>query len=135
LENVELPMMYNGFSGKLRHNRAAEVLSLVGLEKRFDHKPNQLSGGQQQRVAIARALVNQPSLLLADEPTGNLDSATSAEIMTLFQRLNAERGITIVLVTHEPDIATFARRRIVFRDGIIVSDDTENPHRLEAWKG
>jgi len=123
LENVELPMMYNGFAGKQRHDRAAEVLSLVGLEQRFDHKPNQLSGGQQQRVAIARALVNQPSLLLADEPTGNLDSATSAEIMTLFQRLNAEQNITIVLVTHEPDIATFARRRIVFRDGVIVSDD------------
>jgi putative ABC transport system ATP-binding protein len=123
LENVELPMMYNGFPGKQRHQRAAEVLSLVGLEKRFDHKPNQLSGGQQQRVAIARALVNQPSLLLADEPTGNLDSATSAEIMTLFQKLNAEQGITIVLVTHEADIATYARRRIVFRDGIIVSDD------------
>ena len=129
LENVELPMMYNGFSGKRRHERAAEVLSLVGLEQRLDHKPNQLSGGQQQRVAIARALVNQPSLLLADEPTGNLDSATSAEIMTLFQRLNAEQGITIVLVTHEPDIATFARRRIVFRDGIIVSDDKESAHR------
>jgi putative ABC transport system ATP-binding protein len=123
LENVELPMMYNGFPGKQRHDRAAEVLSLVGLEQRFDHKPNQLSGGQQQRVAIARALVNQPSLLLADEPTGNLDSTTSAEIMGLFQKLNAERGITIVLVTHEPDIAAFARRRIVFRDGIIVSDD------------
>jgi putative ABC transport system ATP-binding protein len=129
LENVELPMMYNGFPSKQRHNRAAEVLSLVGLENRFDHKPNQLSGGQQQRVAIARALVNQPSLLLADEPTGNLDSATSAEIMALFQTLNAEQGITIVLVTHEADIATFARRRIVFRDGIIVSDDKEIPHK------
>lgn len=126
LENVELPMMYNGFSGKRRHHRAAEVLSLVGLEKRFDHKPNQLSGGQQQRVAIARALVNQPSLLLADEPTGNLDSVTSAEIMTLFQKLNQEQGITVVLVTHEPDIATYARRRIVFRDGVIVSDDKES---------
>jgi putative ABC transport system ATP-binding protein len=130
LENVELPMMYNGFPGKQRHDRAAEVLSLVGLEQRFDHKPNQLSGGQQQRVAIARALVNEPSLLLADEPTGNLDSVTSVEIMTLFQRLNAEQGITIVLVTHEPDIAAFARRRIVFRDGIIVSDDKEQAHKL-----
>jgi putative ABC transport system ATP-binding protein len=130
LENVELPMMYNGFPGKQRHDRAAEVLSLVGLEQRFDHKPNQLSGGQQQRVAIARALVNQPSLLLADEPTGNLDSATSAEIMTLFQRLNAERKITIVLVTHEADIAAFARRRIVFRDGVIVSDDKEQARVL-----
>ena len=132
LENVELPMMYNGFPGKQRHQRAAEVLSLVGLEKRFDHKPNQLSGGQQQRVAIARALVNQPSLLLADEPTGNLDSATSAEIMTLFQKLNEEQGITIVLVTHEADIATYARRRVVFRDGIIVSDDREQAHAAQS---
>jgi putative ABC transport system ATP-binding protein len=128
LENVELPMMYNGASAPERRRRALEVLSLVGLEKRLDHKPNQLSGGQQQRVAIARALVNQPSLVLADEPTGNLDSATSAEIMTLFQRLNADRKITIVLVTHEPDIAAYARRRVVFRDGVIVSD--EKPGKL-----
>jgi putative ABC transport system ATP-binding protein len=121
LENVELPMMYNGFA-KERRERASEVLSLVGLGDRLDHMPNQLSGGQQQRVAIARALVNRPSLILADEPTGNLDSATSAEIMALFQRLNAERGITIVLVTHEADIANYAQRRILFRDGIIVAD-------------
>jgi putative ABC transport system ATP-binding protein len=125
LENVELPMMYNGFHWKERHQRAMEVLSLVGLEQRLDHKPNQLSGGQQQRVAIARALVNQPSLILADEPTGNLDSATSAEIMTLFQKLNVERRITIVLVTHESDIAEFAQRRVVFRDGVIVADDQQ----------
>jgi putative ABC transport system ATP-binding protein len=123
LENVELPMMYNGFAGKQRHDRAIEVLSLVGLEKRLDHRPNQLSGGQQQRVAIARALVNQPSLILADEPTGNLDSATSAEIMTLFQKLNAERRITIILVTHEADIANYAARHVLFRDGMIVADD------------
>lgn len=123
LENVELPMMYNGFAGKERHNRAVEVLSLVGLEQRLDHKPNQLSGGQQQRVAIARALVNKPSLVLADEPTGNLDSATSHDIMTLFQRLNLEQKITIVLVTHERDIAAYAQRRVVFRDGEIVSDN------------
>ena len=123
LENVELPMMYNGFAGKERHNRAVEVLSLVGLEQRLDHKPNQLSGGQQQRVAIARALVNKPSLVLADEPTGNLDSATSHDIMTLFQQLNEEQKITIVLVTHEQDIAVYSRRRVVFRDGEIVSDD------------
>lgn len=123
LENVELPMMYNGFAGKERHNRAVEVLSLVGLEQRLDHKPNQLSGGQQQRVAIARALVNKPSLVLADEPTGNLDSATSRDIMTLFQRLNLEQKITIVLVTHEQDIAAYAQRRVVFRDGEIVSDN------------
>lgn len=123
LENVELPMMYNGSAGKQRHHRAIEVLSLVGLGTRLDHKPNQLSGGQQQRVAIARALVNQPSLILADEPTGNLDSATSAEIMTLFQRLNTERKMTIVLVTHEADIAAYAQRRIHFKDGQLMSDD------------
>jgi len=122
LENVELPMMYNGSAGKQRHDRAIEVLCLVGLETRLDHKPNQLSGGQQQRVAIARALVNQPSLILADEPTGNLDSATSAEIMTLFQRLNSERKMTIVLVTHEADIAAYAKRQIHFKDGQLMSD-------------
>ena len=126
LENVELPMMYNGSAGHQRRNRAVEVLSLVGLEKRFDHMPNQLSGGQQQRVAIARALVNRPSLILADEPTGNLDSTTSAEIMTLFQRLNQEQAITIILVTHEADIAAYARRRVLFRDGMIMSDDRKN---------
>lgn len=122
LENVELPMMYNGLSSRERHARAVEVLSLVGLKERLDHTPNRLSGGQQQRVAIARALVNQPSLILADEPTGNLDSATSKEIMTLLERLNAEQAITIVLVTHEPDIAEHAQRRIMFKDGVVVSD-------------
>ncbi|HXG52222.1 MAG TPA: ABC transporter ATP-binding protein [candidate division Zixibacteria bacterium] len=126
LENVELPMMYNGFAGRERRARAMEVLSLVGLEERTDHTPNQLSGGQQQRVAIARALVNRPSLILADEPTGNLDSATSAEIMTLFQKLNVEQGITIILVTHEADIAGYAQRRVVFRDGVIIADQ-KNP--------
>jgi putative ABC transport system ATP-binding protein len=125
LENVELPMMYNGFAGKRRHERALEVLTLVGLEKRLDHMPNQLSGGQQQRVAIARALVNRPSLILADEPTGNLDSATSAEIMSLFQTLNVEQGITVVLVTHEADIAGYAQRRIHFRDGLITGDEKQ----------
>jgi putative ABC transport system ATP-binding protein len=123
LENVELPMMYNGFSGKDRRARAIEVLSLVGLADRLDHTPNRLSGGQQQRVAIARALVNYPSLILADEPTGNLDSATSSDIMTLFQRLNSERQITIVLVTHEQDIAAYAQRRVLFKDGEVVADD------------
>jgi len=122
LENVELPMMYNGFAGQERHQRAIEVLALVGLDKRVDHTPNQLSGGQQQRVAIARALVNRPPLILADEPTGNLDSATSNEIMALFQQLNTRQGITIILVTHEADIAAYARRQIVFRDGLVISD-------------
>jgi len=122
LENVELPMMYNGFAGQERHQRAIEVLSLVGLDKRLDHTPNQLSGGQQQRVAIARALVNRPPLILADEPTGNLDSATSNEIMALFQQLNTAQGITIILVTHEADIAAYARRQIIFRDGLVIAD-------------
>ena len=122
LENVELPMMYNGFAGQERHQRAIEVLALVGLDKRIDHTPNQLSGGQQQRVAIARALVNRPPLILADEPTGNLDSVTSNEIMALFQQLNTGQGITIILVTHEADIAAYARRQIVFRDGLVISD-------------
>ncbi len=126
LENVELPMMYNGHTGKERHQRAVEVLTLVGLGQRLDHTPNRLSGGQQQRVAIARALVNQPSLILADEPTGNLDSATSGEIMGFFQRLNSDQGITIILVTHEPDIAAHANRRIMFRDGEVVSDHTND---------
>jgi putative ABC transport system ATP-binding protein len=115
-------MMYNGFAGKQRRERALEVLSLVGLDERVDHMPNQLSGGQQQRVAIARALVNQPSLILADEPTGNLDSTTSAEIMALFRRLNSDQHITIVLVTHESDIAAYAERQVHFRDGSVVSD-------------
>jgi putative ABC transport system ATP-binding protein len=132
VENVELPMMYNGFAGKQRRVRALEVLALVGLEQRVDHMPNQLSGGQQQRVAIARALVNHPSLILADEPTGNLDSATSEEIMTLFQHLNAERQITIVLVTHEPDIAAYAERQIIFKDGQVISDQRALARRRAA---
>ena len=123
VENVELPMMYNGLHGAARRQRAVETLSLVGLEQRLDHTPNQLSGGQQQRVAVARALVNRPSLILADEPTGNLDSTTSAEIMELFRDLNAKEGITIVLVTHEHDIAAYAKRQIHFRDGLVTSDE------------
>jgi putative ABC transport system ATP-binding protein len=123
LENVELPMMYGKRrrSAKEMRERAMRSLELVGLAKRFDHKPNQLSGGQQQRVAIARALVNDPALLLADEPTGNLDSRTSIEIMDAFQALN-EKGITIAMVTHEPDIARYTKRNVVMRDGVIVSD-------------
>jgi putative ABC transport system ATP-binding protein len=126
VENVELPMMYNGLSSKARRERALNVLGLVGLAERSHHLPNQLSGGQQQRVAIARALVNRPSLILADEPTGNLDTKTSDEIMELFQNLNEQEGITVVLVTHEPDIAEYAKRRIVFRDGLIISDSGKN---------
>jgi len=121
LENTELPMLYSRVSKVEREKRARETLALVGLGEREDHFPSQLSGGQQQRVAIARALANRPSLLLADEPTGNLDSRTSVEVMEIFQNLNAG-GLTIVLVTHEPDIAQFARREIVFRDGQIKRD-------------
>jgi putative ABC transport system ATP-binding protein len=121
LENVQLPTLYTKIEKRERVQRATEALALVGLADRSRHFPSQLSGGQQQRVAIARALVNHPSILLADEPTGNLDSRTSVEIMELFQRLNDE-GLTIVLVTHEPDIAEFAKRIIVFRDGRIRRD-------------
>jgi len=123
IENVELPMLYGRpIPSKERRLRAATALEAVGLGARMDHHPNQLSGGQQQRVAIARALVNNPSLLLADEPTGNLDSRTSIEVMGIFQRLNTERNITIVLVTHEPDIAEYAARIIGFRDGRVRLD-------------
>jgi putative ABC transport system ATP-binding protein len=122
LENVELPTLYAKVEKEERLKRAKEVLEMVGLGGRLDHFPSQLSGGQQQRVAIARALVNKPAILLADEPTGNLDSRTSVEIMQIFQELN-EQGLTIVLVTHEPDIAQFAKRIVVFRDGKIRHDD------------
>jgi len=124
LENVEMPMLYNHrrVSSAEQKERAQKSLELVGLADRADHKPNQLSGGQQQRVAIARALVNQPSLLLADEPTGNLDSQTSIEIMGVFQKLN-ETGITIVMVTHELDIARYTKRTVILRDGKILTDE------------
>jgi putative ABC transport system ATP-binding protein len=122
LENVELPMLYAGVDGGTRHQRAMDALASVGLVGREQNNPNQLSGGQQQRVAVARALVNNPALILADEPTGNLDSRTSVEVMEIFQRLNRERGITLVLVTHEPDIAEYASRVIVFKDGKIKKD-------------
>ncbi len=122
LENVELPMLYANVDTAERHRRAMDALSAVGLMGREQNHPNQLSGGQQQRVAVARALVNEPALILADEPTGNLDSRTSVEVMEIFQRLNRERGITLVLVTHEPDIAEYAKRVVVFKDGKIKKD-------------
>ena len=117
LENVELPTIYAGIPPDERAPRATEALTMVGLGERMGHFPSQLSGGQQQRVAIARALVNRPSILLADEPTGNLDSRTSVEIMEIFQKLNDEQGLTIIIVTHEPDIAAYAKRAMEFRDG------------------
>jgi len=122
-ENVELPLLYNGTASGERRPRALRALHEVGLVGREDHHPSQLSGGQQQRVAIARALVNEPQMILADEPTGNLDSATSNEIMAVFQRLNREAGITLILVTHEPEIAAFADRVLHFKDGRLVRDD------------
>jgi putative ABC transport system ATP-binding protein len=134
LDNVELPLLYNGAS-KIktaeRHRRAMEALKIVGLGERFHHFPNQLSGGQQQRVAIARALITEPSIILADEPTGNLDTRTSIEVMDIFQRLNQERGITIVLITHEMDIAEHGTRFVRFRDGKIQIDE-QVKHRRSA---
>jgi putative ABC transport system ATP-binding protein len=122
LDNVALPMLYASVPAAERLERAREALVSVGLGDRLDHKPTELSGGQQQRVAIARALVNRPSLILADEPTGNLDTASSKEIMQLFRSLNEDRGITVILVTHESDIAAWSKRIITFRDGHIVDD-------------
>src|SRR2546426_5073310 len=141
LDNVELPLLYGGGGMKTaqRHKRAMEVLNAVGLVDRADHHPNQLSGGQQQRVAIARALINNPSILLADEPTGNLDTKTSIEVMGIFQRLNRERGITVVLITHEMDIAEYGTRIVQFRDGLVVTDRPVRDQRqaqdeLVAWE-
>jgi putative ABC transport system ATP-binding protein len=128
LENVELPLLYAGVPTRERHRRAREALARVGLAERAGHHPNQMSGGQQQRVAIARALVGRPRVILADEPTGNLDSATSREVMALFQELR-DAGLTVVLVTHEADIAAFASRVVVVRDGLVVSDDRQQPLR------
>lgn len=137
LENVELPLLYTragALKSSERHTRAARALAAVGLTDRAHHHPNQLSGGQQQRVAIARALVNEPALLLADEPTGNLDSATGQEVMEVFARLRAERGLTIVVITHERDIAAWGTRTIDFRDGVVKTDRMNDGHleRLQA---
>lgn len=125
-ENVELPLVYGQIPAARRRARAIEALKRVGLSGREGHFPNQLSGGQQQRVAIARALVNEPAIILADEPTGNLDSKTTVEIMSIFQELNSQ-GITIVMVTHEPEVAAFTGRQIIFRDGLVISDTTSAP--------
>jgi putative ABC transport system ATP-binding protein len=132
LDNVSLPMVYAGVPGPIRQRRAQVALEAVGLGARIHHRSNELSGGQQQRVAIARALVNAPSLILADEPTGNLDSRTSVEIMAILQRLN-EAGATIVLVTHEPDIAAYCSRTVVFKDGIVLSDQVN--HAVQSAAG
>src|SRR5213595_2135552 len=140
LDNVELPLLYRGgMKTAERHRRALKALEAVGLQNRADHHPNQLSGGQQQRVAIARALINEPSILLADEPTGNLDTKTSIEVMDIFQRLNQERNITVVLITHELDIAEYGSRIVSFRDGVVVADKPVRDQRqaqdeLVAWE-
>jgi putative ABC transport system ATP-binding protein len=126
VENVELPLLYGSrFRGAKRRDRVRKLLHKVGLESRMDHHPSQLSGGQQQRVAIARALANEPAILLADEPTGNLDSRTSREVMGLFRQLNAEDGITVILVTHDQEVARHARRTVVLRDGRVICDSTD----------
>lgn len=130
--NVELPLIYAGIGGRQRRRQAEEMLTLVGLGERMDHKPNELSGGQQQRVAIARALSNRPAMILADEPTGNLDSKTSVEIMELFQRLNREQGITVVFVTHDPETAGYCQRVIHVRDGKVERDERQQERIANA---
>jgi ABC-type lipoprotein export system ATPase subunit len=136
LENAELPLLYGGrnMPTKQRHARAREVLENVGLGDRLDHHPGQLSGGQQQRVAIARALVNRPAIIMADEPTGNLDSRTSKEVMKVFGQLNDVQGITVVLVTHDPNVARYAKRILVLRDGRIVKDTSEYEEAIQALR-
>lgn len=130
LDNVEVPLVYAGASAKVRRQRAMEALEAVGLGDRLNHKPNELSGGQQQRVAIARALINHPAIIMADEPTGNLDTRSSEEIMAIFQTLNRDQGITVVFVTHEHDIAAHTRRVLHLRDGRITSDEQVAVPRL-----
>jgi putative ABC transport system ATP-binding protein len=133
LENVELPLLYSSsVSASERHRRAKDKLALVGLAERMDHHPSQLSGGQQQRVAIARALVNEPAILLADEPTGNLDSKTSREVIAMFRDLNEKAGLTVILVTHDQNVAKHARRIVVLRDGNIVQDTADFRQALQA---
>jgi putative ABC transport system ATP-binding protein len=131
LENVEMPLMYQGISSKERHKRAMAALARVGLADRGDHHPNQLSGGQQQRVAIARALVGEAPIIMADEPTGNLDTKTSYEVMAILQGITAQ-GKTVILVTHEPDIAAYAQRVITLRDGLVVDDKRQEPIKAEV---
>ncbi len=133
LENVELPLLYaKGISTRERHRKAKDLLARVGLGDRLDHHPGQLSGGQQQRVAIARALVNEPAILMADEPTGNLDTKTSRDVMKLFRTLNEESGITVILVTHDPAVANCAKRIIVLRDGLVVEDTSDHAKAMQV---
>ncbi|WP_327042040.1 ABC transporter ATP-binding protein [Micromonospora ureilytica] len=132
VENVALPLVYRGVSARQRRERAAAMLRRVGLGHRLDHRPNQMSGGEQQRVAIARALVTEPTVLLADEPTGNLDSVTGAAVLELLEQLNAESGVALVMVTHDQEVAARAHRRITMRDGVVVADSAANAHRASA---
>ncbi len=134
LENVILPLYYRGnIDSKTMHKKGLEMLDIVGLSARAGHHPNMLSGGQQQRVAIARALVNDPAIILADEPTGNLDTKTTNDILNLFTRLNDELGITIIIVTHEPDVADFTKRKIVFRDGVVIKDENVKKRKKAGY--